>query len=184
MKKVKSNLKVVFAFILGVIAAHTTVYAATILFDSVNVGYDNTNTGLQDSNGNDVEDVQTAIDELYETAKEYSSDIYVFGTPATGSTTNYTLLDKTVFIKSKNSVNSVCILKNGLHCFDDTNNSYTISKLRELFGNGNCTENEYLTRCSDDTYSCAVYNDSGLECSNVNSCEFCSADNTYETFLT
>ena len=66
MKKIiKNNYKLLLAFVIGIIVASTTAYAAAILMDSEYVGYDNTKTGFQDSNGNDVEDVQTAIDELY-----------------------------------------------------------------------------------------------------------------------
>ena len=74
MRKIlKNNYKLVLAFVIGIIVASTTAYAAAILMDSENVGYDNTNTGLQDSNGNDVGDVQTAIDELYKLAQNAGS---------------------------------------------------------------------------------------------------------------
>ena len=65
MKKIKNNLKNIIAFIIGIILASTTVYGATIVLQGSNVGYDNTNSGFKDSNNNDVENVQTAIDELY-----------------------------------------------------------------------------------------------------------------------
>lgn len=69
MKKIiRNNLKTIIAFIIGIVIAGTTVYAANIIFASSDVGYSNVNTGLKDSNGNNVTDVQTAIDELYKLA--------------------------------------------------------------------------------------------------------------------
>ena len=50
MKKiVKNNMKIVIAFVLGIIIAGTSVYAANNLFASSDVGYDNTTTGFKDS---------------------------------------------------------------------------------------------------------------------------------------
>ena len=98
MKKiVKNNMKIVIAFVLGIIIAGTSVYAANALFASSDVGYSNVNTGLKDSNGNNVTDVQTAIDELYKlapkkcTTSPFKLGDYVEMTPtATSYTTNTT----------------------------------------------------------------------------------------------
>ncbi|MBQ9181574.1 MAG: hypothetical protein IJ134_02970 [Bacilli bacterium] len=69
MKKIINNInnnkKLFYGIIIGIIVASTTVYGATILYQSDNVGYDNSSSGFKDSSGNDVEDVQTALDELY-----------------------------------------------------------------------------------------------------------------------
>ena len=68
MKKIKeifkNNLKIVIAFILGIIISGTTVYAATILYNANQVGFDNSNTSLQST------DVQGALDELYTRANK------------------------------------------------------------------------------------------------------------------
>ena len=61
----KKNLKVLIAFLIGIIIAGG-VYASDILASAIN--YDNSNSGLKDANDNDVEDVQTAIDVLYDKA--------------------------------------------------------------------------------------------------------------------
>ncbi len=55
----KERIKVIVAFILGVILTGTTVYAATII-SSINVGYNNGNSKLVADN------VQAAIDEVYD----------------------------------------------------------------------------------------------------------------------
>ena len=63
MKKVKKfligNIKTVVAFILGGLIIGGSVYAATILFQSNIVGYNNARSGLSATN------VQDALDELY-----------------------------------------------------------------------------------------------------------------------
>ena len=61
---IKSNIKTVVAFILGLIISGTSVYAATILYNANQVGYDNTSSGLTST------DVQGALDELYTKAEK------------------------------------------------------------------------------------------------------------------
>ena len=63
LNKLKENSKIIVAFILGLIISGTGVYAATILFASNQVSYDNTSSGLTST------DVQAALDEIYTTAK-------------------------------------------------------------------------------------------------------------------
>lgn len=69
MKKIKeifkNNLKIVIAFILGIIISGTTVYAATILYNANQVGFDNSDTSLSST------DVQGALDELYTKANTW-----------------------------------------------------------------------------------------------------------------
>ncbi len=59
----KERIKVIAAFILGLLLAGTTVYAATII-SSINVGYNNASSKLVADN------VQEAIDEVYKKASE------------------------------------------------------------------------------------------------------------------
>ena len=76
MKKIKellkSNIKFILGFILGLSFTIGSVYAAEILFASENVGYDNTTSGLSST------DVQGALDELYSLAQ-------TCGTPSANS---------------------------------------------------------------------------------------------------
>ena len=68
--KIKTN-KLLLIILLLLISV-PAVYSATILFQANEVGYDNTETGFKDSNNEDVEDVQTALDELYAKASSCS----------------------------------------------------------------------------------------------------------------
>ena len=65
MKFIKKNIKLIVGIILGTVLSGFTVYAATIVFDSDQVSYDNTNTNLQINNA-DVDNVQDAIDAIYQ----------------------------------------------------------------------------------------------------------------------
>ena len=69
IKFIKNNF---IGFIIGLSLSATVVYSATILFQSDEVGYDSSNTGFKDSNGDDVDNVQTALDELYTKANACS----------------------------------------------------------------------------------------------------------------
>ena len=67
MKNVKKfmlrNTKTVIAFIIGILVAVPTVYAATTLFTSNQVGYNNTSSNSPATN------VQDALDDLFKRAK-------------------------------------------------------------------------------------------------------------------
>lgn len=70
MKRIKkfllNNTKMVIAFVLGVVISGTTVYAATYLYNSNQVGFDKSKVSQY---GATKDDVQGAIDELYSIAK-------------------------------------------------------------------------------------------------------------------
>ena len=59
MKIFKNNIKLFLGMLFGILLTGTSVYAATILFASDEVGYDNTSSGMSATN------VQDALDELY-----------------------------------------------------------------------------------------------------------------------
>lgn len=72
MKKIKEftkrNLKVIVAFIIGIMISGVGVYAATILYNANEIGYDNTRVAINKNNAN-VTNVQDAIEVLYEKAE-------------------------------------------------------------------------------------------------------------------
>ena len=67
MKKFfRNNIKVIVAFIVGLIVSGTTVYEATSLYYSDTVGFDNSNAKLKKVGTNkEVDNVQDAIDAIY-----------------------------------------------------------------------------------------------------------------------
>ena len=72
---IKKNIKLFIGIIIGVILGGTVVYAGTII--AIDVDYDNTHSQLKDSNNQDVDNVQDAIDVLYNKANR---DI-IYGNP-------------------------------------------------------------------------------------------------------
>ena len=92
-KILKKHKKTLFFFLLGIVIASTTVYGATILYQSNQIGYDNTNSGFKDSSGNNITDVDTALEELYTLAN--SSSECKYGYVKTNETTDeYTCVSK------------------------------------------------------------------------------------------
>ena len=89
----KKHIKVIVAFILGFICASSIAYAA-ILYQSEDVGYDNTNSELNATN------VQDALDELYEQQQNLVSNSFsvdswltIVNAVKRGNTSNYNVGD-------------------------------------------------------------------------------------------
>ena len=78
MKKIKEfikkNLKVIVAFIIGIMISGVGVYAATILYNANEIGYDNTNVTIEKTSGGNATNVQEAIEALYEKASNAGGD--------------------------------------------------------------------------------------------------------------
>lgn len=174
MKKIKeifkNNLKIVIAFILGIIISGTTVYAATIIYNANQVGFNNSNTSLSST------DVQGALDELYTRASNCkkapnNTVYYAFGDPTTSSTTNYSTLNRKIFIARNGDQRSVCVIRsNRLHCFD--NNNYAIEKdhLAQVFSDVSCNiYNNSGYSCSANDFWCIAYYNGNTWCRTINS---------------
>ena len=95
--KIKQNAKAIAAFVLGIVLAGGTVYAATVL-PSSQVGYDNSTSGLAAT------DVQGALDELYAKASKAPVKLgdYVSLTP---SQTSYTIKTSLTGYTSDQTIN-------------------------------------------------------------------------------
>lgn len=82
VNKLKQNAKAIAAFVLGIVLAGGTVYAATVL-PSSQVGYDNSASGLAAT------DVQGALDELYEKSERNCKSGFVYVITANGYSCNH-----------------------------------------------------------------------------------------------
>ena len=153
MKKIKKfllgNIKTVVAFILGIIISGTTVYAATILFNSNQVGYDNTSSGMSATN------VQDALDELYTKANTWINPSYIdFTTLA--KNTNKTILA---------SKNGICIKRNNkVSCFKVNNWSEEQNHIQQVFSDVSCFVTSSNVNCSASDFRCGVGSDGGVNC--------------------
>lgn len=162
MKKMKKlllgNIKTVVAFILGIIISGTTVYAATILFNANQVGYDNTSSGMSATN------VQEALDELYTKANTYinPSDFGIQRNTA-----------KTVMA----TPGGVCIKRNGtVHCFGTNNWTYEKDHIQQVFSDVSCFVDSSSVDCNASDFYCFVDSDGYVNCDDSSVYSRCIVD--------
>ncbi len=87
MRKIwKDNAKLIMAIFITIVIASGATYAATTMYDSNIVGYDNTTSGLRSTN------VQSALDELYGNIAEVILNIKAIIGNSTLTTTDQTLI--------------------------------------------------------------------------------------------
>ncbi len=187
MKKVKKfllgNIKTVVAFILGLIISGTTVYAATILFNSNQVGYDNTSSDLSSTN------VQDAIDELYTRANTWINPNNDFGTPqyfafgtykgwCSSTDTNCNSYSdfpttattppsgRSVYaVKYADGGYGVCIIKQGRRCFRGRNWIAEAQHIQKVFADISCNVDSSSVSCaSSRAFGCGVYSNGDVSC--------------------
>ena len=151
MKKIKSFIKnnviLIVGFIVGIIISGTSVYAATILLNANQVGYNNTNTDLTST------DVQGALNELYTKANTWINPIRF------GMSQN----------RNKNVIatdTGILIRKNGQTHFIKNNNwEEEKNHLQQIFSSDFCDETSSYFACVETNgYSCFVFSDGGLTC--------------------
>ena len=88
MKKIKSlfkkNVKLVIGIIIGGVVFGTLgVYAATILYNANEIGYDNTRVAIEKTSGGNATNVQEAIESLYTKANSDSFWLTITFAPST-----------------------------------------------------------------------------------------------------
>ena len=150
MKKIKKflvgNIKTVVAFVLGLIISGTGVYAATILFASNQVGYDNTSSGLTSTN------VQDALDELYTKANTWidpSSLDFQFDTTQKIVATRF----------------GVCIYRNNkLNCFKINNWAEEQNHIQQVFSDISCNVYSSRVACDASDFYCEVESSGRVRC--------------------
>ncbi len=104
VKYIKNNTKLIAGLIIGAAISGGTVYAATILFNADQVGFDNTGTSLSST------DVQGALDELYQKAK---------------------ILDNVSFMQTFNKSSLTNVGDSAILVDARDGNSYTVKKLAD-----------------------------------------------------
>ena len=150
MKKIKKilldNTKIAVAFIIGVLIGVPIVYAATILFNSNQVRYDNTSSGTSATN------VQDALDELYTKADNMVSiDLDTFQTNR----------GRTIYASSE----GVCIKRNNkLNCFKINNWAKEQNHLQQVFSDISCNVNSSNVNCNASDFNCNVDSNGNVNC--------------------
>lgn len=167
MKRIKKfllgNIKTVVAFILGIIISGTTIYAATILFASDQVSYDNTSSGMTATN------VQGAIDELYEKANTWID-------PKSNYHVN----------KNRNLVvnsSELKLIRNGV-LYTIKNNNYNVEKdhIQQIFSDVSCYDVTGGKVCSAIDFYCSVGANNSVYCRDNSDNSECQIKTTGEFY--
>ena len=108
MKKLKKNKKVIFVFILGVLLMGTTSVLAATYYASKDVTYDNSESGMTSEN------VQDAIDELYDIANSNlsTSDLLIEQTVTSGNGLYSDIYEKGKYIYRGSNPDNYLIFNN------------------------------------------------------------------------
>ncbi len=170
-KFIKSNIKTVIAFTLGLVIAGGSAAVVSAISGSQVTYTDTNNIGATT--------VQGAIDKLYTLAnqpKGKNNTVYfAYGEPTTSSTTNYTTLNKKTFIALNGGQKSVCIIRNSrLHCFD--NNNYAIEKdhIQQVFSDlMSCNVSSSDVSCNALDFNCLVRSNGYVSCYDGGTLEGC-----------
>ena len=104
MKIIKDNVKFIIVIFICIIASSITTLATSYLFNSNEVSYDNTNSGLH------ADSIQDAIDEVFQHATDYSEIKTKIGTGSLTTTSN-TLIGGINELNS-NKINTSAIANN------------------------------------------------------------------------
>ena len=157
MKKIKNffknNVKVVAAFVIGILISCVSVYAATII-GAGEVSYTN----------NSQTSVQSALDQLYTRANTWIDPSYIdFTTLATN--TNKTILA---------SKNGICIKRNNkVSCFKVNNWSEEQNHIQQVFSDVSCYVGSSRVGCNASAFGCYVYSTGRVDCDDYSDNSYC-----------
>ena len=147
--------------------ADTNLYAVWRKSYAINIGYDNTNTGVACTNA------QCMIDainyRLTGTKSPYYNGMYfAYGNPTTSSTQDFTTLSQKIFVglDATTSQKSVCVVRNGsLYCFKNNNVAYEQTHIQQVFSDISCVVDSSDVTCQGTDFTCAIYSNGRVGCS-------------------
>ena len=152
------------AGVLAHVRADLTLYAV-IRYTASNLSYSNALTQCEDS--------QCAIDELRDIFNPRPR--YAFGTPTTSSTTDYTTLNKNVFVRLQEDKLGVCIIRNGtLECFKNNDVENEQNHVKQVFGESNCSSSSSDVHCNDGAFICDVLSGYNVYCYDYSTYDSCN----------
>ena len=111
---------------------------------------------------------------LFDDGSSGSSAYYAFGEPTTSSTQNYTTLNKNVFIRLQDSQLSVCILRNGLQCFNNNNWNEEKNHIQEVFSDASCDATSSRVYCIASDFYCGVFWNGYADCGDNSTGDICN----------
>lgn len=171
MKKIKKFLsgkvKLIVAFVFGLVVTSTLVYATTILYSSDEVSYDNSLSGLVSTN------VQGAIDELFTKANLCGStsgdSIYTpisYGFDYIDEYTSASEVPHQVFLVKYRGLRKYGVCIEGGDCFRYNNYDEEKIHIQKVFENlgGSCEFYSTSIACSYSSTYCEIYSDGEVNC--------------------
>ncbi len=187
---INKNLKLVLEIVLVIVLTFATTIGASTLFQSNEVIYDNTNSGLSSTN------VKDALDKLY--TKANATNHYDLGTPIYYAFGNYkgwcsstdsecnTLSDfpttdttppegRNVYAaKYADSQYGICINRGGKeYCFRGRNYIIEAKHLQSVFSDISCREFENGVTCDATDFSCTILSKGYTGCLEIESNDHC-----------
>ena len=185
----KNNVKVLVAFIIGILVSGVSVYAATVI-GAAEVSYTN----------NSQTNVSGALDTLYTRSNTWidpsnmgTPQYYAFGRyKGWCSSTDTNCNSYSEFPTTSTSAPSgknvyaakyadgeygVCIKRNGTqHCFRGRNWIAESKHIQKVFSDISCDVNSFNVNCSASDFYCGVYSDGFVTCDDYGSYENCYVD--------
>ena len=190
---IKRNYKLLIGLVIGLVLSTTGVIAATI-FSGTDIQY----TGNKVTGASNI---QQAIDGLYDKAANSSTDCakgyekqnagdhsyecketgffptyYAYGNVTTSSTTDYTTLNKNVYVGLDTSGNKgVCINRGGeQQCFQSNSWDFEKEHMQQVFSDNNCSVNSGGVNCLASGFNCGVYSDGEVICLGLSDDSYCT----------
>ena len=166
MKKLKEKNITTFlvGMILGIVIAAATSAGAAILYQSSQVSYSNSSSGLSSTN------VQGAIDELSNKTNSWINPGYIdFGSIT--STSAGTILA---------SKKGVCIKKDGIiGCFKTNNYSEELARIKQLYPDMNCSTTGNYSECNAEDFGFELGQSGYIDCFDYSGGGTCSVGVTF-----
>ena len=99
---------------------------------------------------------------------------FAFGVPTTDSATDYTVLDKKVFMGlGSDGLKAVCINDGELFCIKTNDYDNSKAALKEHFGESSCRDNGTNFNCTTDAFTCTAHSNGRVRFSYNETNDFC-----------
>ena len=156
------KMKMIIAFILGMIISGGIVFAAEQIYAS-EVSYDNTSSGLKDNSNHDVEDAQTVLD-IINNRMNTSIDVDKYGV-------KYTTTKNALF-----TTGFVCFIRNNNRYCIGHEYSYGRGIIKQAFSDVTCSDDGFSALCSADDMTCFIQKNGRFGCADRSVASHCEVD--------
>ena len=109
---------------------------------------------------------------------------FAYGRPTTESTTDFTTLNKNVFVGLDTTGNKgVCIIRGGaLYCFKANDVEYEQTHVQQVFSDISCSVKSSYSECRASDFYCSVYSIGKVSCYDLGTMANCNVDSAGEVY--